>query len=324
MGTKIEWVRGADGKAGETWNPASGCSKVGLGCLQCYAERLSKRIYQGARWKPWTERNINTNLRIHPHRLRDPFRWYEPRKIFVCSMGDLFHGHLPHAFVLDVFGIMGAAWWHTFMVLTKRPERMCGILTMCAHEINDRVLHWTRELFNGAFRARKKARLGLPPWPLPNVIPGTSLEDQRSADERILHLHGTAAAVRFISIEPMLGPIDLKPYFWPTCWHWDSNFRTPEEALAAGAFAQLIPQALVSANRNFIDWVIVGGESGPKARPADLDWFRNLRDQCLEAGVPYFLKQLGTAWARKVGAKSYKGSDPEEWPEDLRVREMPK
>lgn len=300
MGTKIEWVRGPDGKPGETWSPMSGCSKCSLGCLNCWAERMSKRLYQGEKWKPWTEKNVNTNIRIHPERFRNPFRLYEPRTILTCPMGDLFHGHLPYGFVPDIFGIMGAAHWHSFFVLTKRPEMMRDRLIAEEHVINQEVLFWSRVLYEGSFRARKKTRLGLPPWPLQNVIPGTSVEDQDSADERIPYLLQTPAAKRLVSIEPMLGPIELDAPGRP----WLTTEIDHEEDTK-------------------LDLIIAGGESGPKARPFDLDWALDLIDQCRRTGTKIFIKQLGTHWARKVGAKSYKGSDPEEWPEDLRVREMP-
>ena len=310
MGTKIEWVRNDDGKPGETWNPASGCSKVSSGCKLCYGERLSKRIYQGDKWKPWTAENVNTNLRVHPERFRQPFRWYEPRKIFTCSMGDLFHKDLPHGLVPDIFGIMGAAHWHSFFVLTKRPELMAERLVAEEHAICRRVLFWSRELYNGkGIYARKKARLGLPPWPLQNVIAGTSVEDQKSVDGRIRHLVWTPAAKRFVSCEPQIGSIDLSPWLG-TCPCGMGFYAAPELHSPACHRGQSL------------DWIICGGESGPRARPFDLDWARDLRDQCAKARIPFFLKQLGTHWARKVGAKSYKGSDPAEWPEDLRVREM--
>lgn len=298
----------------ETWNPATGCSKVSLGCEHCYGESMSRRTRRD-RWKPWTRANEHSNVLTHEGRLRDPFRWYEPRRVFVCSMGDLFHERLSDSVVADVFGIMGAAWWHTFQVLTKRPERMCGFLTMCAYKINQRVFHWSGELLDGAFRAKTYARregygIGLPPWPLPNVWVGTSVEDQRRADERIPHLLGTPAVLRFVSCEPLLGPIDFSD--------------EPTDALSTmGRWSYL----------DELDWMIVGGESGPRARPMHPEWVRSIRDQCREVGVPFFLKQMGTAWAKGgairergddyLGKLDYKGAKPEQWPEDLRVREMP-
>src|SRR5574341_1837293 len=159
-----------------------------------------------------------------------------------------------------------------------------------------------------------------PEWPRPNVWLGVSVEDQATADERVPLLLETPAVVRWVSAEPLLGPINLERFMWPTCWHWDGRYRTPEEALAAGARDEKKPQALVAAGRSFLKWVVVGGESGPGARPFDLDWGRKLRHQCAQAGVPLFTKQLGSAPRdplRMVGdgrvvLRDRKGGDPSE------------
>jgi protein gp37 len=169
------------------------------------------------------------------------------------------------------------------------------------------------------------------PFPLPNVWLGVSVEDQATADERITLLLQTPAAVRFVSYEPALGPVDFSRWMWPMHWHWDGNFGTPEQAIAAGAFAERKRQALVSAYAVFLDWLIVGGESGPGARPFDVAWARSAIRQCREAGVPVFIKQLGARpWEPVEGVgpmpmhlKNAKGGVPAEWPEDLRVREFP-
>ncbi len=303
MGSKIEWTD-------ENWSPVTGCSKISPGCLNCYGERLSRRNTR-RKWLPWTVANMMKNVVVDPYKLYVPFRWYEPRLVFVCHMGDLFHEAIAEEFVDDVFGIMGAAWWHTFQVLTKRPDRMRDHLLRRKHEIIRRAIFWNKVLHEGAFRAKTYARLGLPGWPLPNVWPGTSIEDQERADERTPYLLGTPAALRFISAEPLLGSLDIRPYIEQ---RWQKRDPLEDEVDLTRPLRRL-------------DWVIAGGESGPRARPFDLDWARDLRDQCREAGIPFFMKQMGTHWARNNCARgthyNYKGGNPEEWPEDLRIREMP-
>ncbi|MCP4201828.1 MAG: phage Gp37/Gp68 family protein [bacterium] len=306
MSSKIEWTD-------ETWNPATGCSKVSPGCLNCYAERQSKRNVR-REWKPWTPENVQTNLRVHPYTLTAPFRWYEPRRVFVCSMGDLFHEQLPVGFVADVFGVMAVAHWHTFQVLTKRPEAMRrflaggGIKVSARTEIELRAREWASVLKDGTFRARNRGIRYDVEWPLPNVWLGVSTEGQREADRRIPILLETPAARRFISAEPLLDPLDLSASVWQTCWE-----KHPHEGECVEGPS--------------LDWVIAGGESGPYARPSDPGWFRDLRDQCRQAGVPFFMKQMGTAWARSNGgdlgryAHNSEGGHPGEWPGELRVRE---
>jgi len=250
--TKISW-------ATDVWNPVTGCTKVSDGCKNCYAERIAKRFWRnginGNNYRPFTE------VRCYPDRLEQPLHWKKPARIFVDSMGDLFHEKVRHSFISQVFWIMEMAPKHIFIVLTKRSKRM--------HE-------WMNNCY---------------PTPLPNVWLGVSVEDQKTADERIPWLLKTPAAVRIVSVEPMLGKVDVSKYLWPVFWHWDGNFRNPEEALAAGAYAEQKPQGLISVDRKFIDWIICGCESGPEARSMELDWARNLRDQCRAAEVPFFLKQ---------------------------------
>jgi protein gp37 len=221
----------------ETWNPVTGCTKVSQGCKNCYAERIFARPYPGRAF---------TDVRTHADRLDQPLRWKQPRRIFVNSMSDLFHEDIPDDFIFDVFGIMEKAHWHTFQVLTKRPARML-------------------ELLGEPVEAGEKA-------PPSNIWWGVSAEDQATADERILLLQQTTAAVRFLSCEPLLGPIDLTPHL---------------QVGTRGSDGKVRPD---------IHWVIAGGESGPKARPSHPDWFRSLRDQCATAGVPFFFKQWGEWW----------------------------
>ena len=300
----IEWTE-------ETWNPVTGCSKVSPGCANCYAEREAlgrlsgKKGYPGL---PWTKNNAEMNLTLHPDRLLKPVRAKRPRTYFVNSMSDLFHENIPNEFIAAVFGSMAAAPQHTFQVLTKRAERMRdwftwveevgrgGRLECCwqalRHEVNNHPLGDSGPMH------MKYAADPDGPWPLPNVWLGVSAEDQERADERIPTLLDTPAAVRFVSAEPLLGPIDY-------------------------------------VYGEHVDWVIVGGESGLKAREMDIAWVRSIVVQCADAGVACFVKQLG---AKPVGVwgqenrpffashyrlSSRKGGNPAEWPSDIRVREMP-
>ena len=206
----------------ETWNPATGCEKVSKGCDNCYAERLAER-FRGVAGHPF-ERGFD--LAARPERLAQPLSWRKPRRVFVCSMSDLFHKRLPAGFVDHVFATMEAAPRHVFQILTKRSSRMRDYL------------------------------LGRGAAPLPHVWCGVSVED-RSAIERVRHLRQTPAAVRFLSIEPLLGPVADR------------------------------------LDLDGIDWVIVGGESGPRARPMDAAWARGVRDLCAASGTPFFFKQWG-------------------------------
>lgn len=315
MSTRIEWTN-------ETWNPTRGCTKVSAGCVNCYAMRQAHRFsgpgqpYEGlthvvpGRGPQWTG-----EVRPVPEALDLPLRWRKPRQVFVDSMSDLFHPDVPFCFVDRVFGVMATCPHHTFQVLTKRPERMAEYLSdpmrqrMVRREV-DRVIDTCgRPTHESA---------GADPWPLPNVWLGTSCENQAAADERIPHLLRCSAAMRFLSCEPLLGPVDLSKCVLP---------RYLEGHCATRG----------------VHWVIAGGESGPGARPCDVAWLRSLRDQCAAAEVPYFLKQLGArpftrqpevfgrgrsedrtsgGWWHEL--RDPKGGDPAEWPEDLRMREFPR
>ncbi len=225
-----------------TWNPVTGCSKVSPGCAHCYAETLSRRF----RWtdRPWTPANAAENVRLRPERLDQPLRWRRPRMIFVNSMSDLFHELVPASFIEDVFAVMAEAHWHTFQVLTKRAERLAELAPS---------LDWPE-----------------------NVWMGVSVENSRWA-HRADFLRDVPAAVRFISAEPLLGPVD---------------------ALALDG----------------IDWVIAGGESGPHHRPVREAWVLDLRDRCVDAGVAFFFKQWGGRTS-KVGGRELDGREWSEMPE---------
>lgn len=332
----------------ETWNPVRGCSRVSAGCENCYAERVAGRFsgpgapYEGlarigkngARW--------TGAVRLVPEHLADPLRWKRPRRVFVNSMSDLFHEGLTNEEIAAVFGIMAAAPRHTFQVLTKRAQGMwdwfkwlLDLNVTPAQEIYRRAAGYiesrsmedgaTFSTFNGSHMAQS--------WPLPNVWLGVSAEDQATADERIPFLRAVPAAVRWVSYEPALGPVDLSKHMWPVHWSWDAKYKNPEAALAAGAHAEQKRQALVSAHAGFLNWFVVGGESGPGARLFDLAWARSVVEQCKLSDTACFVKQLGARpidGAHLVGAPSRielrdrKGGDWDEWPEALRVREFPR
>lgn len=219
----IEWTE-------STWNPVTGCTKVSPGCAHCYAETFAER-FRGVLGHPY---EVGFDLTLRPERLELPLHWREPRRVFVNSMSDLFHEGVPENYIAKVFATMERAHWHTFQVLTKRPER--------AAAIGDDLC-----------------------WP-PNVWLGTSIELQRWTT-RLDSLRRTPAAVRFLSCEPLLGPLDL--------------------------------------DLSLVDWVIVGGESGHGARRMDPDWARGIREQCRAAQVPFFFKQWGAydSSGKRVGKK---------------------
>lgn len=240
-------------------------------------------------------------VRLVPELLDAPLRWRKPRRIFVNSMSDLFHEDVPDEFIAAVFGVMAAAPHHTFQVLTKRAERMRAWFEWAArHPHNDgtgtiggpdaamwkALTEHTGTLYGLDADGDEGEALGRAldrPWPLPHVWLGVSVEDQKRADERIPLLLQTPAAVRWISAEPLLGPIDLR-YLQPG--------DPPTEINAVEGTHGVIRPHRGRGPR--LDWVVVGGESGPGARPMHPDWARSLRDQCAAAGVPYFFKQWGS------------------------------
>ena len=275
--TSIEW-------ATDVWNPVTGCTKVSQGCKHCYAERIASRF--------WGERKF-TDVRVHPDRLDEPLHWRKPRRVFVNSMSDLFHEDVPDSFIGRVFGVMSAAYWHTFIVLTKRANRMYSYLS-------DVDMHKKLDPTNTNQRWQLFDTWRDIPAVLPNVWLLVSIEDQKSADERIPLLLQTPAAVRGVSYEPALGPVDFRPYLLadPGRPNW--------------------------SRLNRLHWIIMGGESGPGARPMHPTWALSVRDQCQAAGVPFFFKQMGSAWANLNNTADRKGGEWDEWPDDLRIREYPK
>jgi len=311
--TRIEWTD-------QTWNPVVGCTPVSPGCANCYAASFASRF--GRVWPNVAMRGMWTGA-VFPRVdvLDAPLRWKKPRMVFVCSMSDLFQEAVPFAYIDRVFAVMALCQDHTFQVLTKRPERMAEYLNRGGDGI------WSAALDIDADRVRPETDPG---WPLRNVWIGTSCEDQETADERIQHLLRCPAAVRFLSCEPLLDEIDLSGYM-------------------SGPYVGL-PGDVVHPNWNAgIDWVIVGGESGPRARACNVAWIRGIVLRCKDAHVPVFVKQLGALpsipvsaravdWVKEcphlklvstgtgtyfVTTKHSKGGNPAEWPADLRVREWP-
>ena len=249
-----------------------GCTKVSPGCANCYAETLALTRLAGREGYPglpWTPENAAWNVALRPERLDQPLRWRKPRRIFVNSMSDLFHSRVPEAFLDRVFVAMAVASQHRYQVLTKRPERMRDYLAN--NDTRNRLASALVEFAErtGMVLTIRGAGDGLPGIRFPSVWLGTSVENQHWADLRIPHLLATPAAVRFLSVEPLLGPIEFS----------DVTGRSD-------AVAQLGRKALAG-----IDWVIVGGESGPGHRPMDPAWLASVVRQCDEAQVPVFVKQ---------------------------------
>ena len=351
-----------------TWNPIRGCSRVSEGCRNCYAERIAARFsgpgqpYEGLATMTPSGPRWSGKVELVESALDLPLRWRKPRRVFVNSMSDLFHEQVPDDWIDRVFSVIALAPQHTFQVLTKRPERMRAYLSDAATrgriaKTTDRYavvravekmgeprievrpgsseeqtchrdgdprnnalpnLRWGDQSENWIDRNRHEGRGG--GWPLDNVWAGVSVEDQATADERIPLLLQTPAAVRWVSYEPARGPVDFRLF------------------LDRGA----------AVETRGLDWLVIGGESGPRARPFALAWARRAIAQCRAAGVPMFLKQLGNdpyfgmddrsdwpagvrvEWSgHGVGTgrpclRDRKGADMAEWPEDLRVREFPR
>lgn len=263
--TSIEW-------ADKVWNPVTGCTKVSEGCRNCYAERIAGRF--------WGDRKF-TDVQVHTEKLGEPLHWKKPVRVFVNSMSDLFHPDIPDDFIHCVFAVMRSCERHTFMILTKRPERMLQYLSAenTSYEIQSR---FTGMRFNGYIPEPGSIDyVPLRQWPLPNVWLGVSVENQEEADKRIPLLLKTPAALRFVSYEPALGPIDLQ------------SDALGDTLCRCGGCLDLANNNPDMWRAQRIDWVICGGESGTAARPIHPDWARSVRDQCVAANVPFFFKQWG-------------------------------
>lgn len=350
--TSIEWTD-------YNWNFLRGCSRVSEGCRNCYAEGVAARFsgpgqpYEGlakfVEHKPrWTG-----EISFHEDILLLPLRWTKPRKVFVNSMSDLFHEKVTDEMLDKAFAVMALTPQHTYQILTKRPERMkryflsSQVRDVFVHEamqklcstLNDGSVPGHLDPLNGRkFVVPKELWANAPAfptglsWPLSNVWLGVSVEDQKTADERIPLLLQTSAAVRWISAEPLLGSIGL------------FNWSTPDCDCLGGHDHDCSAQTS-------LDWVVVGGESGPNARACDIQNIRSIVEQCKAADVPVFVKQLGAdpvttlecVHCHGVDSPSCpascesgiqtlylhdllsdrKGGKPEEWPTDLQVREFP-
>lgn len=287
-GTKIEWTDA-------TWNVVNGCSVVSPGCTNCYAMRLA-----GMRLKHHPSREgltIDTKagpvwsgeVRFNDKVLLDPLHWRRPRKIFVCAHGDLFHENVPDEWIDRVFAVMALAPQHVFQVLTKRPERMRAYVTAIENR-PDAIGQTLAAVVRSAGLAKEAGLDAIDCWeqPLPNVWLGVSAEDQKRYDERVWQLRATPAAVRWLSCEPLIGPIDLGTLGLRLAkvgpdGHFQRDFDRSEQ----------------------IHWVVAGGESGPGARPMHPDWARSLRDQCAAAHVPFLFKQWGDWWSLEQAAREW-------------------
>lgn len=271
----IEWTDA-------TWNPTVGCTKVSAGCDHCYAETLVNRFAGTSPAFPTTFDIVN--LRSDRF-LSQPLRWKKPRRIFVNSLSDLFHKDVPDEFIARVFAVMAQSERHTFQLLTKRHGRMRALLSSPEFVKSvDRewcnILDWyDGRITNDAWFDRT--------WPLPNLWLGVSAENQDTADLRIPALLDTPAAVRFISAEPLLGPVDLVR-------------SVNVEPLAAYHFKP-----------GGIDWVIAGGESGAHARPMEPGWVRDIRDQCSANNIPFLFKQ----WGGRIPKANGRTLDERTWDE---------
>jgi protein gp37 len=284
--TPIEWTQGEDGSQGYTWNPLRArnletgrigwhCEHASEGCRHCYAEQRNKGFFQFGTRLPYTRQSRDeVEIFLDENTIEQPLHWRKSGMIFVCSMTDLFGEFHKDEWIDRIFGVMALCPQHTFQVLTKRADRMRD---------------WSyRMCRTGVLKLDTPYKdIRIPEsWPLANCWMGVSVEDQKTADERIPLLLETPAAVRFISAEPLLGPIDLDGI--------EINERENIDALRG--VHRFFPDDTGYFEHDSIegiDWVIVGGESGPGARPMHPDWARSLRDQCVAAGTPFFMKQWG-------------------------------
>ncbi|ORX13063.1 DUF5131 family protein [Mycobacterium xenopi] len=286
--THIEWAQAV-------WNPTTGCDRISPGCRNCYAITMARRLKAMGAAKYHTDGDVATSgpgfgVAFHADALEIPLRWRTPRRVFVNSMSDLFHRQVADVHIAAMFAVMAAARQHDFLVLTKRAGRMRSLL----HSSRFRAL--IADKYRNLHGARHTNNVGLR-WPLANVWLGVSAENQTWADIRIPALLDTPAALRWVSAEPLLGPIDLRQ----SLAKWTPDERQPWDGNRLAA-------------RQVLNWVVAGGESGPQARPMHIDWARSLRDQCHSAGIAFFFKQAGSVLARQWGSRG-KGSTPAGWRE---------
>ena len=336
--SKIEWTE-------KTWNPIVGCSIVSPGCTNCYAMRMAQRIermgsaehYRGLTKvvkgnAVWTGKMA----RAPEHILMEPLRVKRPTTWFVNSMSDLFHEDVPDAWIDQVFAVMALTPQHTYQVLTKRSARMREYLhhpwgaDLKQGQTWEDVAYWRVATLAEEMDRERYVRGpigGCDWWPLPNVWLGVSAERQQEANERVPDLLATPAAIRFVSAEPLLGPIDFT--------RLDVSDGIHRDALQGWRAVRTSPGHYEHAPHSpdtHLDWLIVGGESGPGARPFDAAWARSIVSQCKSAEVACFVKQVGShptdsdrpgLKGKRLITKSKKGGDMAEWPPELRVRQMP-
>lgn len=279
--TSIEWT-------GATYNPVTGCTEVSEGCDRCYAKTFAERW----RGTPGHYFEHGFDIQLRPDKLMLPMTWSKPRRIFVNSMSDLFHADIPDEYIAKVFAVMAATPQHTYQILSKRHGRMRSLLN--SDGFHRAVLAETarQQDEKHPMPAWHPGTRRLKNWPLPNVHLGVSVEDQQWADIRIPALMRTPAAVRFLSCEPLLGPIDLIGDVHAGHEYDDVNGHPhPLVCLTCSTDDEEVEYFRREHTIPGLDWVIAGAESGAGARPMDLGWVRSLRDQCVDAGVAFFFKQ---------------------------------
>ena len=326
--TKIEWTNA-------TWNPITGCSVVSAGCTNCYAMRLAGTclrhhpsrkdltILRGGN-HVW-----NGEVRFNEYWLDQPLKWSDPRMIFVCAHGDLFHEAVPFEWIDQVFAVMALCPQHTFQVLTKRPMRVLEYFG--TKETGDgttaQARVWSLLEDPGTFVDEQCALVkywqqrsvdvatNVNQWPLPNVWIGVSIEHQQAAHDRIGPLMMIPAEKRFLSIEPLLEEVDLDDIRPVSEFSYQDRDPFPLQGFAVRAAARHYADS-ENADRIYmpkLDWVIVGGESGPKHRTFDPDWARLIRDQCKDHNIPFFMKQMGGRTKKEC----------QDIPKDLMIRQFP-
>jgi protein gp37 len=314
--TGIEWTD-------ETWNPTTGCDRVSPGCDNCYALTMAARLKGMGSAKYQRDGNPATSgpgfgLTMHDDVLSLPLTWRKPRRAFVNSMSDLFHKDVSDEFIARVFAVMAATPQHTYQLLTKRHGRMQSLLSrgeLGAEGFPDMVEEAMAEFTHAS----------LDVWPLPNLWLGVSVENQQWADIRIPALLDTPAAVRWLSLEPLIGPVNLgigDPHRGHDCDDVNGHPHPPICLTCSTDDENEVEYFRREPDGGGISWVVVGGESGSGARPMRPEWVHSLRDECAEAEVPFFFKQAGAVLAREWGCSDRKGGDPDEWPE-IFPREYP-
>jgi protein gp37 len=320
--SKIAWTN-------HTFNPWWGCTKVSPGCKNCYAEKFATGRLRMPVWGQDAERKIASESLW-----RKPLLWNKRaadngvrERVFCASMADVFEDYQgpDAARVMEarerLWSLIEATTSLDWLLLTKRPQNVMNMVPVRWYE---RVVPSATPGDHGS------PYLGVwapDRWPA-NVWIGCTVENQDQARERLPHLLKVPSKVRFVSYEPALEAVDFAKWLWPVHWSWDARYQTLEDALKAGAFAKREPQKLVHANARFIDWLIVGGESGTGARPFNPAWAAQVVEQCKAAQTPVFVKQFGSNPTLRSGSgwgpvTATKGDDMAEWPEQLRVREFP-